>query len=164
MWLLPYQRVTLRTQLPAEVVLQRLAANVEPARWLRNPFSRDAHKQYEGAITADAFKLMRIIRGRNSFLPVVVGRVRSDGLVTVLEATQRLHHAVAGFMVFWLGSLAFFGTRDLMRRWSLGKDPWALLPAAGMLAFGYLLMQLSFLAEAKRATRFLEEVTREGGA
>ncbi len=163
MVLLPYQRVSLRTQAPADVVLQRMAAEVEPRRWLRSSFSKTPHRRFEGEITGDRFRLRRIIGYRNSFLPTVAGRVQSDGLATLLEATLTLHPLVAVFMLVWLGGVGTAALSMLPHLATPGEHSLVGLVPAGMFVFGYLLMQLAFLAEVKHAVRFLEEVTREGG-
>lgn len=163
MVLWPFQRVSLRTALPADVVLQRLAAEVEPRRWFRSPFGKTPHKRFEGEITGERFRVNRIIGYRNSFLPQVAGSVRSDGLATVLEATLMLHPVVAVFMLFWLGAVGLGGLGLLAQLATPGEHSWLALAPTGMFVFGYLLMQLAYLAEARPAKRFLEEVTREGG-
>ncbi len=160
MWLLPYQRVSLRTQLPAELVLQRLAADIEPARWPRF----QAQKRYEGELSAGAFKIRRIIGYSNHTRPLLVGRVRADAAGTSLEATLRLPHLIAAGIASWFGIAGFIGAQMLLREPSQGWPAWSSSVPTGMFVGGYLFVQVGFLVEAKVATRFLKEVTREGGA
>ncbi len=145
MRLLPYRRLSIRTQVPPEVVLRRLQED----------------QRYEGEITADGFSIKRIIWYRNSFLPRVAGTVRADGTTAVLgEATLKLHPSVAVFSTFWLGGIGALGLRFLAQAVSRGRYSWFLFPPVGLFVFGYLLMQLAFLAEARPVRRLLEEITK----
>ncbi len=98
----------------------------------------------------------RIIGYRNSFLPMVNGRVRSDGTGAVLEATLALHPVVLGLMVFWLGAVLLVALGLMMTLLSQSKNPAAALFPTGMFLFGYLLMQGGFSFESAKTKRFLE--------
>jgi len=97
-----FRRLTLYTQLHPDEVYRRLAAIVEPTRW-RNPFSR-SHKPYEGKISPNGFKILRIIHHQDSFRPVVIGNIRSEGAGSAIELVLRLHVVVAVFMTLWLSA------------------------------------------------------------
>jgi len=101
MTFLPFERLTLGTELRSDEIYRRLTAAIEPVRWIRNPFSRD-HKPYESEINSSGFKITRVIRYRNSFLPIVTGCVRDEGAGCVVEIILRLNVIVAVFMALWL--------------------------------------------------------------
>ncbi|MFN0063228.1 MAG: hypothetical protein ACKVPX_12040 [Myxococcaceae bacterium] len=143
--------------MPADEIIRRLGAATEPSKWLRNPFSRN-HKPYQGQITGSTFKVTRVIHYRNSFLPTVVGSVRSDGTGAVIEATLRLNPFVTAFMALWLGGVTAGAIGMTAHQLSGGKNPAAAVVPALMFVFGYLLMQGGFLFESRKAKRFLEEI------
>jgi hypothetical protein len=151
---LPYERVVLRTKVPADELMRRLAMEVEPRKSFRSPFA--GHRTYQGELTGTTFNVARIIGYRNSFLPMLKGRVRPDGTGAVLEATLSLHPVVLGFMVFFLGSALAIGLTLLMSLVLQGKNPALALFPTGMFLFGYLLMQGAFSFESTQARRFLE--------
>src|SRR5215472_4770479 len=104
MTFLPFERLTLRTQLRSDEVYRRLAATVEPVQWFRNSLAGD-DKTHQGEITSSGFKITRVIQYRNSFLPVVTGRIRDEGDGCIIEIILRLHFFVAVFMALWLGGV-----------------------------------------------------------
>ena len=159
MALVPFERLTLRSRLKSDELYRRLAAAVEPARWYRNPFSREQHKPYEGEIAPNGFRINRVIRYRNSFLPTIIGRIRADEAGSEIEMVLRLHLAVAVFMVVWLGGAAAAATVGAVEVLRGHPSPAGLIPLA-MFVFGYVLMQAGFVVESRRAKRFFDEVIR----
>ena len=160
--LVPFERVTLHTELRADEVYRRLAAAVGPGRWFTDPWP--AHgKPYQGGVTPTEFKIARAINYRNSFLPMVIGRIRSNAVGSVVEVVLRPHLFVAAFMTTWLTATAVAAISTMWEALSNDQNRpaavMALLPA-GLFVFGYTLMQTAFLAESKKAKRFLEELTR----
>src|SRR5262245_20489738 len=139
MLLLPFRRLTLYTQLHRDEVYRRLAAVVEPTRW-RNPFSRD-HKPYEGKISPNGFKILRIIRHRDSFRPVIIGNVRSERVGSAIEVVLRLHVVVAAFMTLWLGAA---GVGTVVMAWeelSRGHGTAPAFAPFSLFILGYAMMQ-----------------------
>jgi len=155
--LVPYERVCLRSEAPADEILRRLARRVEPTKWLRNPLSH-AHLPYEGRIDRNQFKISRIIHHRNSFLPTIIGSVRVDGTGAVIDATLRPHFNVIVFMALWCGFLAVATAEIIARQLSNGVFQASGLIPPGMVLFGYFMMRWSFFAESKKAKRFLEDL------
>jgi hypothetical protein len=162
MALVPYERVVLHGQLSAEEVIRRLAAAVEPRKRFRISFLAD-HKPYQGEITGHRFSVSRIIGYRNSFLPTVDGVVRAAGQGAVLEATLMPHPVVLAFMGFWLSAVLLGSLAVLSTQLPPGRSRWLFAFPAGMLLFGYLLMQGGFWFEARRAKDFLHSLASSEG-
>jgi|SRR5215469_5992326 len=158
MTFLPFERLTLRSELRSDEVYSRLAAAVEPVRWITNPFSRD-HKPSEGEITSSGFKITRMIRYRNSFRPIVTGRIRDEGAGCVIEIILRLNVIVAVFMALWLAVVTGGAIRTLAEV-SQGRSAVPALILFGMSAFGYGLMQGAFVFESRKARQFLNALAR----
>ncbi len=154
MTLLPFEKVRLVSPAPPEEVMRRLAASVEPKKWLR--FSRD-HLPFQGQLRADGFTIARIIHYRNSFLPTVVGRVHAQpGGGAVIEATLRPNWAVLVFSALWMAGLLVAGFTVVAKRVSADGHLTPALILGGMLLAGYGLILGGFAFEARRAKRFLE--------
>lgn len=87
MVLIPYQRFEIKTNLSQEAARKKLASIVEP-RQLGWRFSKD-HNWFEGELTEQTFKISRIIRYRNSFLPTLEGTIQDDLDSASLQITAR---------------------------------------------------------------------------
>ena len=153
MALLPFDRLVIDSPLSPEEAVARLAANVEPARWLR--FGGGA-REFEGEVTGAGFRIARVIRYRNSFRPVIRGAVEPAPGGSRLVATLRLHPAVVVFMLVWLGValLVTVAMLALLVRGDAGPE--ALLGLL-MLVFGWALATFPFGYEARVAR---EKLTR----
>ncbi|MFE1748574.1 WD40 repeat domain-containing protein [Coleofasciculus sp. H7-2] len=99
MKLLPYNTFTLQTQDPLPIVLEKLAAHIEPSK-LRWHISRH-HAPYEGTLSETGFEIHRIIHYRNSFVPIIRGRFELSPSGTIIRITMKLHPFVIAFLVFW---------------------------------------------------------------
>lgn len=65
----------------------------------RNPLD-NTPSYFHGSIEDNRFKVMRIINGRNSFLPVVSGTIRHIGNETVIFVKFRPHLLVLSLLAF----------------------------------------------------------------
>jgi hypothetical protein len=115
---LVYEKVTFRTALSPAQIGERLSPKVEPNKWFtfrwpRKPFvgridasllGSTAPAVFEGG-SDPAFKIGFFPKGPNSFAPLIVGRLVSDGQGTRVILTFRLHSVVAIFFLsctFWI--------------------------------------------------------------
>ena len=113
--LLLYERTALRTALGPAQIGERLARNVQPAKWFpwtnsnASPFlgriDPSAFQENAASPFADhsrgAFKIMVTPKGRDSFVPVIEGHLASMPEGTRLRLTFRLHLFTVAFLVFW---------------------------------------------------------------
>ena|SRR5215831_6830336 len=159
MLLLPFERVTLYTQLHPDEVYRRLAAAVEPVRRFRDPFSRD-HKPYHGKVSPSRFKITRVIQLQNSTLPAITGRIRSEGAGSAIELVLRLKIAIALFITIWLVLAATAAVNLVSDALSRGRSPAMALVWAGIIVFVCTVMQRGFVVESRKDQRFLEELIR----
>jgi hypothetical protein len=74
---------------------------VEPRRLWR---ISGLHRDFEGVLSMTGFKICRVINYRNSFLPIVVGKMlpRLQG-GTRIEVQMRMQWIVTAFMLLWPG-------------------------------------------------------------
>jgi len=162
---LPFENYTLTSKLPVEEIKRRLADNIEPKKNLRFPgFNKISNRPYEGQILADTFTISRIINYRNSFLPIITGRISTFLGKTQINVRMRPVTFVLIFMSFWLGAVGLVclgiiltGVIQFKRILQSGFSPMILIPF-GMFLFGCLLITLAFKAESKRSKEFLERL------
>ena len=162
MKLLPFENYTLLTTLSVDEVRRRISDNIEPNRKFRFAmFRRSSTKPYEGQLLDGTFIINRIISYRNSFLPIITGRISNGFSGTEIKIKMRPHIFVLIFMSFWLGivgliCLALLATaiaqfRQVLKR---GFSPIILIPF-GMFIFGCGLITIGFKSESKNSKEFL---------
>ena len=153
----PTQRFTIHSSLSPELVRQKLLDIVQPPgknRWNR----RNPEKPYEGEVGEHSFQIIRIINYRNSFLPVIKGRITPEGMGSQIDIEMTLHPFVFIFMLIWLGMVGQMGILFLVATIAEGTfEPAALVPVA-MFIFGCLLTVLGFKPEADRTQKFLQHL------
>jgi len=162
---MPFYRCALASNLTAESAIARLNAATGPVPSLWQFLTRNlsprpsASPPFIGKIEGDRFKVRRDVRYRNSFLPIVTGRVASVPSGVRIDVTMSLHPAVAVFMLIWFSAV---GLAAVVSAWTLLRGPrdeqlWFLMPW-GMLIFGVVLVGGGFFPEAMRARRLLEQL------
>jgi hypothetical protein len=157
MTLIPFDRVTLVAPATAEDILQRLRASVGQATL--NVFAAKVTKPFLGKVGADGFRIRRNINYRNSWMPVLVGRITQEGANAVIRVRLRLVTFVLVFTSFWI-VMATFGALAITWRSFSATDPsrWISLLILVFPAFGYALCMGGFLYERKRSLKELKEL------
>ncbi|NJS11779.1 MAG: hypothetical protein HC789_16110 [Microcoleus sp. CSU_2_2] len=160
--LLPFERLTIPTTLKLSEVLERLDEAVEPPKMFRmNLLFRRPNKPYEGTISGNTFKISRIIRGRNSFLPVIEGEIHPESFGCSIAIKMSLYKVVLIFTIYWLSITGSFWILALLA-WLVDRSVGPIfLPILGMFIFGWLLCLIPFKIEAKMTTKFLFNLFRE---
>ena len=111
---------------------------------------------FEGSLADGRFQMIRIVKGRNSFNPVIRGQVSRAGGGTRVEAQLQLHPLVLGF-------LAIF-TVIASRIASIAAPELLAMPGAGVAGgLGALLLLVTLFAaianvEASRTLKLLSRV------
>lgn len=101
---MPWRRFLIETHLTRAQALSQLQEMTEPRKLIRFARPRRAH-DFEGEITEAGFKLQRIIRYRNSFRPVFVGRLDDSPAGTSINVAVRPSWLSAFALAVWIGSL-----------------------------------------------------------
>jgi 1,4-dihydroxy-2-naphthoate octaprenyltransferase len=145
-------------------VLKRMQDAVEPRRLWR---ISGLHRDFEGVLSMTGFKICRVINYRNSFLPIVVGKMlpRLQG-GTRIEVQMRMQWIVTAFMLLWAGFPVLLLTTALLHidigildsRAPQGLRPHQFAAAIAMVVFGYVLCAVAFNIEAKRAQVLLLKI------
>ena len=116
----------------------------------------DSGPPFVGWVEGNRFKFVRVITGRNSFLPIISGRVVAAEGGAVVQATLRLAHSVAIFMAFWMSAVTYGAVEGLPRAWGKSDVMGMVLPL-GLPIFGLVLTLSGFLPERRKAIRLLSE-------
>jgi len=143
MKLLPRAKFYLVSSLTPTEVDTRLQEHVETQQtgWgIRRLFEKQTGKPFSGYAAWGHFKFMRVIQGRNSFVPVIQGKTEAWMGGTILHATVKLESPVAIFMCLWLGGIGFACIGILVDSFSESEFSPAMLIPFAMFAFGYLMM------------------------
>lgn len=154
--LLPYQTFGFETPLAPDEASARLAAAVRERSWFRQPAPGQA---LEGEVSGETFRVYRVIGYRNSFLPIVHGRLVPTAEGSRVEGVMTLHPFVLVFMLVWCGGVVVAAVSAWSGGGALGRSA-ALLPLA-MLVFGWALSAGGFTAEAGRTLRTLRAALAE---
>jgi len=158
---LPFEKITYRTKLDSEEILNRIWEIVEPKKTFRMTGifgSSSEHKPYEGSINGNSFSITRIIGYRNSFLPIIKGNIEENLRYTKVNVKMRLHISVFFFMSIWLGGVGIACIFFLASIFNNQEFEPAILIPFGMFIFGYVLLTGSFKYESIKSKKFLAEL------
>ncbi len=157
---LPFENITLHTQLPGREVLKRLSQNLEPLDLFPSRFNR-TRKLFEGEIKPNnEFDIRRVIWYKNGFLPRITGKITEEETSTAIKLKLRLHVFPRVFMTFFC-SIVFLvllvGIANLLSSKTL-EEPGALIGPLIMLILGYGMTIGGFKYESTYAKEYLAEI------
>lgn len=154
---LPVENITYKTRLREEEIVKRLSGIIEPEKVVRmNIFSSSPTKSYQGQINGLTFDITRIIRYRNSFLPMIHGTIERDFDGLKIKVKMRLHTFVIVFLCVWCGGVGIVCIASLSQAFDGSAfDPNMLIPF-GMLLFGYLMAIGGFKFESYKSKKDLQ--------
>src|SRR5436189_4630174 len=139
---MPIYRFELEARLRTQAAIARIKELVGPPRSFWTGFSfgagDDATPPFIGKIEGDSFRVRRDIHYRNSFLPLVWGRISSVPMGTHISVTMFLHPTVVLCMAVWFCGVGVGAWSFLIALRS--ADDWAYMVPAVMLVFGYVLI------------------------
>ncbi len=158
---MPFYRFHLDTPLSESAASERIKGLIRPRRsfreWIAFNITREDNTvgpPFLGTARASTFRLRRDIRYRNSFLPLVWGRIVPSGVGSRINVTMFLHPLVALFMIFWFSGLGY----GVVQLWVHREDAvaFAVFMPAVMILFGVALVLVCFIPEAIKAKKLLE--------
>jgi hypothetical protein len=151
---MPFYRFQLQVPLPPDVAQDRIQAITGKPLPYRDSFGtkwgaarrKTPDRPFQGRLEHHRFRLMRHINRRNSFLPLIRGRIDQEPGGSRVSVILHLDPFVAIFMLCWLilvGRTAWPPTGEGLR-------------PAGMFLFGLGITLAGFIPEARKARRLLE--------
>ena len=129
---------------------------VEPPRRWGLPTSKK-RGFFEGKVAGSRFKIHRIIRYQNSFVPIIEGNFRRDGLRTIVTVTMRLVWPV---VPVWIGIIAFLAWSSASVESHLAGPFSVRIAVIAMTLFIYLVATVPFAIESRIAIKRLLELLR----
>lgn len=159
MKIIPSERIEIISSFTIEEVKRVLDDNIQPK--VRFNFTYpNKHRVFEGFYEDNIFEIQRIIRGRNSFIPKIKGKLSSHENGSKLMATFKMNQFVIIFMIIWLGfvGVGFFVALGLVISENL--NPFIIVGPFVMMIFGFGLMNYGFNSEKKKAVKALEKILK----
>jgi hypothetical protein len=147
---MPYIVYEAESDSSAQNIADSLQRFVGRASWLGIP-PRDS-VPFFGTVTSTGFRIMRVVRGRDSLNPVMYGRFSPSGLNTRVRVVLTLHPLVWGFLAIWsvfTGHLVLAGLRN--------HDASDFYGGLGFFLFAWLMTVLVFYYDAAKSKRLLRE-------
>jgi hypothetical protein len=150
----PHHRFEIQSALSPSAAIAALKPLVEPRRMFRIVLPNAANeRRFQGDVGADSFEISRIIGYRNSFLPLVSGRLHGAGSRSTISVEMKIHPlalvlmiVIAAAMLLVAGTLAFAG------------EALALIPVLVMPTLFYGIVLWAFWFEADKQERTLREI------
>jgi hypothetical protein len=137
----------------AQIAAALQAATTLPSRW-SGFWPRTQSADFEGTVTPGGFTISRIIRYRNSFLPVITGHIDTIATGARVTISMRLSWFILVFWVVWMTGVASSFGFLLFKRQGVHNRVFGIAVISGMLLFGYLLCTMAFGLEARRASTY----------
>jgi hypothetical protein len=131
---------------------------VEPPRKWGWPTSAK-RGYFEGWIAGGRFKIHRIIHYRNSFIPIIEGRFRREGLGTIVTVNMRM---VWPIVPIWLGIILFLAWSSIAVDSRLAGPFAARVVLLVMTLVIYLVATIPFAVEVRVAMKRLLELMGSG--
>lgn len=153
---LPWRRFEIDTHLTPGECVHALEAIVEPRKWFRLSRTRPT-RDFEGEVNGLEFSIRRIIRYRNSFLPVISGTILPGFSATRVRIAMRPNWFALAFWVAWMMAVAGFAAL-LLFHGTEKIPPQAAAVVLIMAVVGYLICVIPFGIEAQKARRILADV------
>ena len=156
-----YSRAILETRLPMGQALEQLARIIRPpqSRWEVFEASLSWHRKswppFVGSIDGDRFNIRRAIPYRNSFRPLISGRVVAVASGSRIDLVSRLTTPVAVVMAIWLAMASVAAAAGVWQAIRT-SEPRGLL-ALALPLFGCGLVALGFIPEKRKAINLLRD-------
>lgn len=156
MKIVPREEYRIETPLSKEEAASVLRVKTTKEKYLFGHINTE--KLFRGEVYDDSFKFSRIIQGRNSFLPVIRGKILEcgKGAEVVMEFT--VDPSVSAFYICWLFFCGIFFLIALFAGIANHNfSPVVIIPLF-MVCFGYGLTKLSFNYEASKMKKILKHL------
>jgi hypothetical protein len=154
----PFRKFEFSTPMTTAHATRILQEIVEPPRKWGVPTSIK-RGFFEGRIAGSRFKIHRVINYQNSFVPIIEGNFRRDGLGTLVTLNMRLVWPV---VPVWIGIIAFLAWNSVSVDSPIAGPFGVRVAVIAMTLFIYLVATVPFAIEVGIATRRLLELLRAG--
>ena len=157
---LPFRRFEFSTPMSTAHAARILQDNVEPPRKWGWPSSAK-RGFFEGKVAGSRFKIHRVAGYQNSFLPIIEGNFRRDGLRTVVTVNMR---PVWPVIPFWIAVILFLAWSSVNVDSVVAASFGARMVVIAMTLFIYAVATVPFAIEVRIAMKRLLALLRSGPA
>lgn len=156
--ILPSETTVFHSPLRAEICLQNLANQTEEKKPFKLVWKAPVYsKPYIGFIADGEFEIHRNIAYRNSFLPIIQGKITSQLDGSTITVSMRTESYVKVFMAIWLGFTFLFCILALFVSFKARFSPFFIIPFI-MAIFGLALSHSAFKYESKQSIEDLKNI------
>ena len=155
----PFHKFQLECNNSTDAFLEKLSQETDKKNIFRNG---NSSKKFEGEIDLiqNKFKINRILNYRNSFYPIIFGKVVSEGDKTSkIEIQMRMTIYAIVFMIVWsiiTGIFTCLALKEQLSNTNFDYEP--VLTSFCFFAFGYVLMIVCFNYEVRQAKKILKDL------
>ena len=154
----PFRKFEFSTTMSTAHATRVLQEVVEPPRKWGMPTSAK-RGFFEGKVAGTRFKIHRAVGYQNSFVPIIDGNFRRDGLRTIVTVSMRLVWPV---IPVWIGIIAFLAWSSVSVD-SMVAGPFSVRVAViAMAGFIYLVATVPFTIESRLAMKRILELLHAG--
>lgn len=139
--LLPIHSETLVSILSKEEVLGHLIRVTREVNFMDARTQRDPQIRFNGMIGQKGFRISRVIKRGDSFLPLITGQVESTARGSIIFLNYRLFSATVFFLVFWSIVLLAFSAFYFFAQQNISYGCICLALAVGNYALSLFLFQ-----------------------
>jgi hypothetical protein len=154
--LIPFERYIWEGSGTSAEIAQRLTAITEPTG-LFHPVPGETACDFRGIVSETKFHLRPVLRYRNSFYPVILGRFTPTPRGTQLTVHLRLAWPTVVFLVLWCAIVMRFFVAIREQAAAGAASPFHMLIPAGMLLFVMVITVAAFKQEARHVRVKLRE-------
>ncbi len=156
--LLPSYSFVLNSHLCAEECKRKIREFSEEKKTFKLDWKAPVYsKSYIGFVADGEFEIHRNIAYRNSFLPVIRGKITSQTNGVTISINMRVDSFVSVFMAIWLGFTFLFCLLVLFIAFKASFSPFFIIPF-GMVIFGMVLSHGAFNYERKKSVEDLKNL------
>jgi hypothetical protein len=154
--ILPSKNIVFHSPLSAEICLQNLANKTEEKKAFKLDWKAPVYsKPYIGFVAGGEFEIHRNIAYRNSFLPIIRGKITSGTNGSTISINMRTDRFVSVFIAIWLGFTFLFCLILLFIAFKASFSPFFIIPFI-MVIFGTVLSHGAFNYERKKSVEDLK--------
>ena len=158
MTFIPFHKFQLECNNTCDGFLEKLSQETDKRIIFRNG---NSNKKFEGEINffQNKFNINRILNYRNSFYPIISGKVFSEDNIAKIEIFMRMTIFTNVFMLVWFlitGFFTYLALQEQLSNTNFDYEP--VLTSFCFFAFGYILMIVGFNYEVRQAKRNLKDL------
>ncbi len=154
MQILPYKKITIKHNNSKQEISKIIKNSTEPCKLFGNSGSS---KIFCGQCNSDSFKVRRIIKYKNAFIPILNGKIDEQSIIV----TMRMSHMTNLLMSIWMtGAILGFIIFCLLTIYSLftGEFNFFYLIGLAPAPIGFLMINIGFWKEVERAELELKKL------